>query len=110
MVEAEEPVKIHVGRSFQEVLLQRVLEVVDCFGGILKQFVVEDFLAHVSISDESAFEERSSFGCFDCGECCPIIYEFFIPEPADFSVAQCLAAIDKFSVSSVKPVDRPALE
>ena len=71
--------------------------IVDSFEGILKQFVVENFLVHVSISHESALEERSSLGCFDRGECSPIIYEFFLSGPADFSV------VGKF-------VGRPALE
>ena len=35
--ETEEPVQIHVGRTFQEVLLQRVLEIVDSFIRILQK-------------------------------------------------------------------------
>ena len=36
--ETEEPVQIHVGRTFQKVLLQRVLEVVNSFIRILQNF------------------------------------------------------------------------
>ena len=43
-----------------EILLQRVLEVVDSFFRILQTIVLEDCLVHVSISNESALEERSS--------------------------------------------------
>ena len=35
--ETEEPVQIHVGRTFQKVLLQHVLEVVDSFIRILQK-------------------------------------------------------------------------
>ena len=74
--------------TLQEVLLQRALEVVDSFFRILQSVVLGDCLVHVSISNESALEERSSLGCFDRCEGCPIIYEFFIPEAADFSVVR----------------------
>ena len=83
--QTEEPVKIHVRGTLQEVLLQRVLEIVDSFFGILQTVVLEDYLVHVSISNESALEERPSLRCFDRCEGYPIIYEFFIPDPADFS-------------------------
>ena len=43
-------VPTHVGCSLQEVFLQRVLEVVDCFGELLKQLVVEDYFVRGSIS------------------------------------------------------------
>ena len=35
--DTEEPVQIHVGRTLQEVLLQRVLEIVDSFIRILQK-------------------------------------------------------------------------
>ena len=54
--ETEEPVQIHVGRTLQKVLLQRVLEIVDSFIRILQKVILEDCLVHVSISSESAFE------------------------------------------------------
>ena len=54
--ETEEPVQVHVGRTFQKVLLQRVLAVVDSFIRILQKVILEDGLVHVSISSESAFE------------------------------------------------------
>ena len=102
--ETEESVQIHVGCTLEEILLQRVLEVVDCFGGggILKQFVVQ-----VSL------EERSFFGCFGCGECRPIIYGFSkclsqLTFPSHNG--GCLAVVDKMRVSSAQPVGRPALE
>ena len=38
--ETEEPVQIHVGRTFQKVLLQRVLEIVDSFIRILQKVVL----------------------------------------------------------------------
>ena len=41
--EADESVKIQVGRSFQEVLRQRVLEVVDPVGWISEQSIVKQF-------------------------------------------------------------------
>ena len=81
-METEEPVQIHVGRTFQEVLLQRVLEIVDSFIRILQKVILEDCLVHVSISCESAFEEWSSLGCFHRSDCHPVVHEFFIPEPA----------------------------
>ena len=52
--ETEEPVQIHVGRTFQEVLLQRVLEIVDSLIRILQKVILEDCLVHVCISGESA--------------------------------------------------------
>ena len=56
--EIEEPVQIHVGRTLQKVLLQRVLEIVDSFIRILQKVILGDCLVHVhvSISCESAFE------------------------------------------------------
>ena len=81
--EIEEPVQIHVGRAFQEVLLQRVLEIVDSFIRILQKVILEDCLVHVSISCESALEEWSSLGTFPSYD------------------GGCLAGIDKLSVSSV---------
>ena len=54
--ETEEPVQIHVGRTFQKVLLQRALEVVDSFIRILQKVILEDCLIHICISGESAFE------------------------------------------------------
>ena len=86
--ETEEPVQIHVGRTFQKVLLQRVLEVVDSFVRILQKVILEDCLLHICILRESAFEQRSSPGCFHCCDCHPVVHEFFIPEPADFSVVR----------------------
>ena len=52
--QTEEPVQIHVGRTFQKVLLQRVLEVVDSFIRILQKVILEDCLKHICISGESA--------------------------------------------------------
>ena len=72
--ETEEPVQIHVGRTFQEVLLQRVLEIVDSFIRILQKVILEDCPVHVSISCESAFEEWSSLGCFHRGDCHPVVH------------------------------------
>ena len=86
--ETEEPVQIHVGRTFQKVLLQRVLGVVDSFIRILQKVILEDCLVHVGISCEPAFEEGSSLGCLHRGDCHPVVHEFFIPEPADFSVVR----------------------
>ena len=71
--ETEEPVQIHVGRTFQKVLLQRVLEVVDSFIRILQKVILED-----------TSEQGSSLGRFHRGDCHPVIHEFFIPEPAAF--------------------------
>ena len=48
--ETEEPVQIHVGRTFQKVLLQRVLEIVDSFIRILQKVVLEDRLVHICIT------------------------------------------------------------
>ena len=53
--ETEEPVQIHVGRTFHKALLQRVLEVVDSFVRILQKVILEDCLIHVCISSESAY-------------------------------------------------------
>lgn len=39
MIEETEPVQIHVGLALQKVFLQRVLETVGSFGGVLKQLV-----------------------------------------------------------------------
>ena len=86
--EIEEPVQIHVGRTFQKVLLQRVLEIVDSFIRILQKVVLEDCLVHICISGQSAFEQRSSLGCFHRCDGHPVVHEFFIPEPADFSVVR----------------------
>ena len=86
--QSEEPVQIHVGRTFQEVLFQRALEIVDSFIRILQRVILENCLVHVIISCESAFEEWSSLGCFHRGDCHPVVHEFFIPEPADFSVVR----------------------
>ena len=52
--ETEEPLQIHAGCTFQKVLLQRVLEVVDSFIRILQKVILEDCLLHVCISGESA--------------------------------------------------------
>ena len=52
--ETEESVQIHVGRTFQKVLLQRVLEIVDSFIRILQKVILEDCLVHICISCESA--------------------------------------------------------
>ena len=60
--ETEEPVQIHVGRTFQQVLLQRVLDVVDSFIRILQKVILGDWLVHIGISCESALEQRSSLG------------------------------------------------
>ena len=84
--ETEEPVQIHVGRTFQKILLQRVLEIVDSFIRILQKVVLEDCLVHICISRQSAFAQRSSLGCRCDGH--PVVHEFFIPEPADFSVVR----------------------
>ena len=86
--ETEEPVQIHVGRTLQKVLLQRVLEVVDSFVRILQKVILEDCLIHVCISSESAVGQRSSLGRFHRSDCHPVVHEFFIPEPADFSVVR----------------------
>ena len=57
---AEKSVQVHIGCALEKVLLQRVLEVVDTFFGILKQCsIVENFLVHVCISNEPTFEEGS---------------------------------------------------
>ena len=84
--------------------------VVGSFFRILQSVVLKDCLAHVSISNESALEERFLLGCFDRCEGCPIIYEFF--KPADFSAVDGggWAVIDELSVSSVQPDDRAVLE
>ena len=86
--ETEESVQIHVDRTFQKVLLLRVLEIVDSFIRILQKVILEDGLVHVSISSESALKQWTSLGCFYCGDCHPVVHEFFIPEPADFSVVR----------------------
>ena len=86
--ETEEPVQIHVGRTFQKVLLQRVLEVVDSFIRILQKVILEDCLVHIGISCESALEQRSCLGCLHRTDCHPVVHEFFIPKPADFSVVR----------------------
>ena len=99
--ETEEPVQIHVGRTFQKVLLQRILDLVDSFIRILQKIILEDCLVHIGISCESALEQRSSLGCFHRSDCHPVVHEFFIPKPADFSDGGCLAVIDKLSVLSV---------
>ena len=99
--ETEESVQIHVGRAFQKVLLQRVLEIVDSFIRILQKIILEDGLVHVSISRESALKQWTSLGCFYCGDGHPVVHEFLVPEPADFSVVRWRLLIDKFSVSSV---------
>ena len=57
--ETEEPAQIHVGRTFQKVLLQRVLEVVDSFIRILQKVILEACLVHIGISCESALEVLS---------------------------------------------------
>ena len=77
--ETEEPVQIHVGRTFQKVLLQRVLEVVDSFIRILQKVILEDCLVQIGISCESAFEQRSSLGCFHRSDCHPVVHELFTP-------------------------------
>ena len=58
--ETEEPVQIHFGRTLQEVLLQRVLEIVDSFIRILQKVILEDCLVHICMSGESSFEQWSS--------------------------------------------------
>ena len=99
--ETEQPVQIHVGRTSQKVLLQRVLEVVDSFIRILQKVILEHCLVHIGISCESALEQRSSLGCFR-SDCHPVVHEFFTPKPADFSVVRWwLLGINKLSVSSV---------
>ena len=84
--ETEEPVQIHVGRTFPKVLLQHVLEIVDSFIRILQKVVLEDCLVHICIvivtqsSTSSSYLNQLTFPSYDGG---------------------CLAVIDKFSVSSV---------
>ena len=98
--ETEEPVQIHIGRTFQKVLLQRVLEVVDSFIRILQKVILEDCLVHIGIlllsrgpllgastvvmvtqsSTSSSYPNQLTFPSYDGG---------------------CLAVIDKLSVSSV---------
>ena len=56
--ETEKSVEAHVRRALQEELLQCALEIVDSFFRILRAVILEDCLVHVSISDESALEER----------------------------------------------------
>ena len=92
--ETEEFVQIHVGRTFQKVLLQRVLEIVDSFIRILQKVILEDGLIHVSISSESALKQWTSLACFYCGDGHPVVHEFFIPEPADFSAAAWRSSIN----------------
>ena len=86
--ETEESVQIHVGRTFQKVLLQRVLEIVDSFIRILQKVILEDCLVHICISCKSTLQERSSLWCFHRCDGHPVVHEFFIPEPADFSVVR----------------------
>ena len=97
--ETEETVQIHVGRTLQKVLLQRVLEIVDSFIRILQKVILEDCLVHVSLllrrgpllgastavivtqsSTSSSYLNQLTFPSCDGG---------------------CLAVIDKLSVSSV---------
>ena len=98
--ETEEPVQIHVGRTFQKVLLQRVLEIVDSFIRILQKVVLEDYIyaspvnlllsrgpllgastvVMVTQSTSSSYLNQLTFPSYDGG---------------------CLAVTDKFSVSSV---------
>ena len=52
---SEKPVQVHIGCALEKLLLQRVLEVVDTFRGILKQCIVENFVVQVCISNEHAF-------------------------------------------------------
>ena len=99
--ETEEPVQIHVGRTLEKVLLQRVLEVVDSFVRILQKVILEDCLIHVSpslffssgpllgastvlivtqSSTSSSYLNQLSFPSYDGG---------------------CLVVIDKLSGSSV---------
>ena len=95
--ETEESVQIHVGRTLQKVLLQRVLEIVDSFIRILQKVILEDCHASpvsllfrrgplfgastvVMSSTSSSYLNELTFPSYDGG---------------------CLAVIDKFSVSSV---------
>ena len=93
--ETEEPVQIHVGRTFQKVLLQRVLEIVDSFIRILLwRTALYIYASPVNLllsrgpllgastqsSTSSAYLNQLTFPSYDGG---------------------CLAVIDKFSVSSV---------
>ena len=98
--ETEEPVQIHVGRTFQKVLLQRVLEVVGSFIRILQKVILEECLVHIASlllsrgpllgastvvivtqsSTSSSYLNQLTFPSYDGG---------------------CLTVIDKLSVSSV---------
>ena len=94
-------IQMHVSCTFQEVLLQRVLEVVG-------SFVVENFRAHVSISHESALEEGSSLE-YVVNVVQSSTRTSYLSQLPSYD-GGCLAVIDKLNVSSVKPVGRPALE
>ena len=78
---AEKPVQAHIGCALEKELLQRVLEVVDTFFWVLKQCIVENLYMYAS-------PMSLPFDAFDCGEGCPAIDEFFMSEPADFSVVR----------------------
>ena len=46
-------------------------EVVDSFIRILQKVILEDCLVHIDIYCESAFEQRSSLGCFHRSDLSP---------------------------------------
>ena len=110
--ETEEPVQMHVGRTFQEVLLQRVLEIVDSFIRILQKVILEDCLVHVSISCESAFRSGPLLGASTAvivtqsSTSSSYLNHLIFPSYD----GGCLAVIGKLSVSSVWPDDLAILE
>ena len=60
--ETEESVQIHVGRTFQEVLLQRVLESVDSFIRILQCSVQNTWSSIRAITNSNLSLIPNSFG------------------------------------------------
>ena len=107
--ETEEPVQTHVGRTFQKVMLQRVLEVVDSFVRILQKVILEDCLIHVCISGQSALEQRSSLGVVivtQSSTSSSYLNQLTFPSHD----GGCLAVIDELNVSSVWPCGFAILE
>ena len=98
--ETEEPVQIHVGRTFQKVLLQRVREIVDSFIRILQKVVLEDRLVHICITGQSRgplLDASTVVMVTQSSTSSSYLNQLTFPSYN----GGCLAVIDKFSVSSV---------
>ena len=112
MIEATgEPIKIHVGRSLQEVLLLRVIEVVDSFSWISGRSIAKQPAVRECIAHEFAFEERSLKLCFNGSERDLITNEFLASTPADQLTfpGSCLAVIDSACPQPAPNLPGPAI-